>query len=72
MAPVMAIQGRMEHMARASRQFLENAKARPVRNVEMKWTVSATFSDKTFSDKAWCTKSGDSHFTVSIFLIYGG
>ena len=52
-APVIEMQGRMEHMARASRQFLANAKTKPVKNAEMKLTVRATFSDTPC-----CTKSG--------------
>jgi hypothetical protein len=42
----MEIQGRMEHIARASRQFLANAKTKPVKNAAIKLTVSGTFSDK--------------------------
>jgi hypothetical protein len=58
-APVIERQGRMEHMARASRQFLANAKTKPVTNAEMKVTVSATFSDKA----CW-TKSGGYIFSL--------
>lgn len=61
-APVIEMQGRMEHMARARRQFLEKAKTKPVTNAEMKVTVSATFSDKP-----WCTKSGGCIFLLSVF-----
>jgi len=43
--PVIEIQGRMELIARASRQFLEYAKTKPVKNAEMKLTATATFSD---------------------------
>jgi hypothetical protein len=44
-APVRKIQGSMEHIARASRQFLTNAKAKPAKNALRELTTSATFSD---------------------------
>ena len=59
MAPVMEMQGKMEHMARANRQFLANAKTKPVKNAAVKLTESATFSDKPC-----CTKSGDAYLLV--------
>jgi hypothetical protein len=45
MPPVREMQGRRELIARASRQFLEYAKMKPVKNAERKLTVTATFSD---------------------------
>lgn len=53
-APVIAMQGRMELMARASRQFLTNAKTKPVTNAEKKLTTRATFSDKPCWTKSGC------------------
>ena len=46
MAPVIAMQGKIEDIARASRQFLMNAKIKPVTNAAKKQTTRATFSDK--------------------------
>jgi hypothetical protein len=45
MAPVMAMQGKMEDKARASRQFLAYAKTKPVTNAAKKLTTRGTFSD---------------------------
>jgi hypothetical protein len=45
MVPVMAMQGKMEDKARASRQFLANAKVKPVTNAARKLTATGTFSD---------------------------
>jgi hypothetical protein len=42
---VIAMQGSMELKARASRQFLEYATMKPVKNAEMKPVAMATFSD---------------------------
>ena len=53
----MAMQGRMELMARASRQFLTNAKTKPVTNAEMKPTTRGTFSDKPCWTKSGCVRS---------------
>jgi hypothetical protein len=47
------MQGTMELIARASRQFLMYAKTKPVTNAEKKPTTRGTFSDKP----CW-TKSG--------------
>jgi hypothetical protein len=52
-APEIAMQGRMELIARASRQFLIYAKTKPVTNAEKKPITRGTFSDKP----CW-TKSG--------------
>jgi hypothetical protein len=52
MPPVMAMQGRIEDMARASLQHRIYAKVKPVRKAEMKLTQSATFSEIPC-----CTKS---------------
>jgi hypothetical protein len=51
--PEIPIQGTMELIARASRQFLMYAKTKPVTNAEKKPTTRGTFSDKP----CW-TKSG--------------
>jgi len=52
-AAEIEMQGKMEHMARASRQFLENAKMNPVNNAAMKLTTSATLSDMPRWTKSW-------------------
>jgi len=44
-APEIAIQGKMEHMARASRQLLKNATIKPVKKEAVKLTTRGTFSD---------------------------
>ena len=44
-APEIAIQGKMEHMARASRQFLKNATTKPVKKQAVKLMARGTFSD---------------------------
>jgi hypothetical protein len=44
--PVIAMEGRMALIARASRQFLIYAKTKPVTNAEKKPTTRGTFSDK--------------------------
>lgn len=62
-APVMEMQGKMEHIARVNRQFLANAKIKPVKNADMKLTESTTFSDKPC-----CTKSRD----VYLLILGGG
>ena len=43
--PETAMEGKMELMARASRQFLLYAKTKPVTNAEKKLTTRGTFSD---------------------------
>jgi hypothetical protein len=43
--PTIKIQGRMEHRARAKRQFFANAKIKPATNEERKVAATATFSD---------------------------
>ena len=45
MAPEINIQGKMEHMARASRQFLKNATMNPEKKQVVKLTTWGTFSD---------------------------
>jgi hypothetical protein len=53
-APVIAMQGRMELIARASRQFLKYAKINPVKNADIKLTTRATFSDIPCWTKSRC------------------
>ena len=60
-APTIQIQGRMEDRAKASRQFLENAKVKPAKNAERKVTATGTFSDMP----RW-TKSGNVQHLLSI------
>jgi hypothetical protein len=43
--PVIAMQGSIELIARASRQFFAYAKMKPVQNAPRKLTATATFSD---------------------------
>jgi hypothetical protein len=43
--PAIETQGSMEHIARASREFLTNAKTKAVKNALRKLTMNATFSD---------------------------
>ena len=44
-APEIAIQGTMEHVARASRQLHMNAKMKPVKKDAVELTTRGTFSD---------------------------
>jgi len=44
-APAIEMQGNIDDIARANRQFLEYAKMKPVKNAEIKLTAMATFSD---------------------------
>lgn len=43
--PVMAMQGRMDDIARAKRQFLAYARAKPATKAPKKFATSATFSE---------------------------
>jgi len=45
MAPEINIQGKMEHIARAIRQFLKNATMKPEKKQVVKLTTWGTFSD---------------------------